>query len=61
MDFLAARTGIASMESLKSALAERLMDIDLNQKKRDFAHLVFNERNADRILQFPGIVEELQP
>ena len=49
------------MESLKSALAERLKDIDLNQKKRDFAHLVFNERNADRILQFPSIVEELQP
>ena len=59
MDFLSARTGIASMDALKSALMERLKDIDLNQKKRDFAHLVFNERNADRILQFPSIVEEL--
>ena len=59
MDFLSARTGIASLEALKPTLAERLKDIDLNQKKRDFAHLVFNERNADRILQFPSIVEEL--
>jgi predicted nucleotidyltransferase component of viral defense system len=59
MDFLSARTGIASMDALKSALMERLKDIDLKQKKLDFAHLVFNERNADRILQFPSIVEEL--
>lgn len=59
MGFLAARTGITSMEALKPALAERLRDIDLNQKKQDFAHLVFNERNADRILQFPSIVEEI--
>jgi hypothetical protein len=59
MDFLSVRTGIASMDALKSALMERLKDIDLNQKKRDFAHLVFNERNADRILQFPLIIDEL--
>ena len=41
------------------AIAERLKDIDLNHKKRDFSHLVFNEQNAERILQFPNVVAAL--
>lgn len=56
MDFLQARAGIASLEELKTALTERLKEVDLNQKKRDFGHLLFNEANADRILQFPEVV-----
>lgn len=32
--------------------------IDLNKKKQDFAHLLFNEANADRILQFETILRE---
>ena len=56
MDFLQARAGI-SIEELKLAIKQRLQDVDLNQKKRDFAHLLFNESNADRILQFKEIVE----
>lgn len=59
MEFLSLRAGIASMDELKRTLAERLKGIDLNQKKRDFSHLVFNERNAERILQFPDLIEEL--
>jgi len=53
IDFIQARTGISSMEELKTIMAERLKNIDLNQKKLDFSHLVFNEHNAERILQFP--------
>jgi len=41
------------------AIAERLKDVDLNHKKRDFSHLVFNEQNAERILQFPNVVAAL--
>ncbi|MBO4571798.1 MAG: nucleotidyl transferase AbiEii/AbiGii toxin family protein [Bacteroidales bacterium] len=52
MDFLRARTGISSLEELKTAFFALLEKIDLNQKKRDFSHLLFNESNADRILQF---------
>ena len=59
LDFLQARTGISSMEELKAALIERLKEVDLNQKKRDFGHLLFNEANADRILQFPKVVDAL--
>ncbi len=54
--FLHARTGISTIEELKVAVRERLMGIDLQQKKRDFSHLVFNEQNAERILHFPEIV-----
>ena len=59
MDFLRARAGISSVEELKLALTQRLQDGDLNQKKRDFSHLLFNESNADRILQFTEIVAML--
>ena len=59
MDFLHARTGIASLEELKATIAERLQEIDLNQKRRDFMHLLFNESNADRILQFPQVVASM--
>ena len=59
MDFLRARAGISSVEELKLALSQRLQDVDLNQKKRDFAHLLFNESNADRILQFKEVIASL--
>lgn len=56
MDFLKARVGIGSIDDLKFAIADRMQEIDLNQKKRDFAHLLFNESNADRILSFDSVV-----
>lgn len=59
LDFLSARAGISSVDELKTAITERLKDIDLNHKKRDFSHLVFNEHHAERILRFPDVVEAL--
>ena len=59
IDFLKARTGISSIQELKDALTERMKDIDLNQKMRDFSHLIFNEQNAKRILRFADIVASL--
>ena len=59
MDFLLARTGITSIEELKATIAEQLQEIDLNHKRRDFMHLLFNESNADRILQFPEVVASM--
>lgn len=59
MDFIKARTGISSVEELKLALTKRLGDVVLNQKKRDFSHLLFNESNAERILKFEEIVATL--
>ena len=33
---------------------------DQTRKKRDFAHLLFNESNADRILSFDSVVLEME-
>ena len=59
MDFLKVKVGISTIEELKVTIAERLKEIDLNHKKRDFMHLLFNESNADRILQFPAVVTSM--
>lgn len=59
MDFLQARAGIGSLDELKTAIAEKLKEVDLNHKKRDFVHLLFNEANAERILSFGNVVSKL--
>ena len=59
MDFLFSKTGVSSMEEVKSVIAERLKEVDLNQKKRDFMHLLFNESNAERIMRFPEMMRDL--
>ena len=57
--FMSAKTRISTIGELKSAITERVKDIDLNQKKRDFSHLVFNESNAERIMRFAEVVASL--
>ena len=59
LDYLKARTGLSALDDLRDAVKECLKRIDLNKKKQDFAHLLFNEANADRILQFETILREL--
>lgn len=49
--FLKARTGLSTLDDLRDAVTECLKKVDLNKRKQDFAHLLFNEANADRILQ----------
>lgn len=51
-DFLTAKIGVASLDELKGRIEEVLQTVDLLQKKQDFLHLLFNEANAERILQF---------
>ena len=51
-DFLNARLGISSPEDLLKAINELLSHTDLANKKKDFEHLLFTGRNADRILRF---------
>jgi len=59
MDFLQVRTGISSIEELKAALSSCLQSVDLHKKKQDFVHLLFNETNAERILQFEAVIQNL--
>lgn len=56
-EFLKERAGIANTDDLKKAITDKLATIDLNVKKRDFEHLLFNTHSADRILLFPEFVE----
>ena len=56
-EFLAARSGISNPEELKQALKSKLATIDLNVKKRDFEHLLFDSRSARKILRFADFVE----
>lgn len=59
LDFLQARCGIGSLEELKTAVRKMLETTDLNIKKCDFEHLLFDKRNADRILRFGEFVESI--
>lgn len=54
--FLQARCGIADSAELKSALEDVLTRTNLQLKRQDFAHLVIDERQADKILLFPNII-----
>lgn len=57
--FLSGRVGISTPEVLKKALVEKLETVDLKVKMRDFEHLLFDIRAAERILQFPSVLEKL--
>lgn len=56
IDFLSARSGVTSVEHLKDLMLKRLEDVDLNHKRRDFEHLLFNPSGAERIMHFPELV-----
>ena len=58
-DFLKARCGIGSFEELKTAVRKMLETTDLNVKKRDFEHLLFDRRNANKILRFGEFMESI--
>lgn len=58
-NFLKARCGIGSLEGLKLHINELLQTVDLKVKSRDFEHLLFNSRNAGRILRFGEFVISL--
>lgn len=58
--FLAQRHGIHNLEELKAATAEMLESVDLNMKKRDFEHLLFNKKNSGRILSVVDFFQELR-
>lgn len=57
--FLQKKCNIRNLEQLKEQTRKILADINLNHKKRDFEHLLFNKKNSDRILHFGDFMEEL--
>jgi predicted nucleotidyltransferase component of viral defense system len=49
--FLAKRSGIADLLSLKQAAKDVILNIDMKRKMRDFEHLLFNKKNSAKILR----------
>jgi len=55
--FLEQRCGIHNVSELKKSIAELLEHTDLNQKKQDFEHLLFNKSNSNNIFHFGKMIE----
>jgi len=58
--FLADKQGIHNLDELKAATKKILKEVDLNIKKRDFEHLLFNKKNSERILFVDEFFQELK-
>jgi len=58
--FLAEKLNIQNLEKLKIYVLETLKTVDLNIKKRDFEHLLFNKRNSERILSVGEFIQDLK-
>jgi predicted nucleotidyltransferase component of viral defense system len=57
--FLADKQGIHNLEELKRATGEILKTVDLEIKKKDFDHLLFNNKNSKRILHVNEFIQDL--
>ena len=58
-DFLSKKCNIHNMEGLKASFKLMLEKTDLRNKSNDFKHMVFDQRNSERILYFKEFIEEL--
>lgn len=58
--FLAEKLNINNLRDLKTAVSETLKTVDLNIKKRDFEHLLFNKRSSERILSVGEFIQDLK-
>ncbi len=56
--FLGKRNGIHSKEELKNAILAMLPNVNLNVKKRDFEHLLFDSKKSDKILLFEEFIRQ---
>lgn len=58
-NFLKKKLGIENKTELKSSFLQLLSKINLEQKVRDFEHLVFEKRNSKKILSFSEFVQQI--
>lgn len=59
-EFFRKRHGVGNLEEFKSAVKTLLAKTNLNIKKKDFEHLLFNSRNSDKILLFGEFINTLK-
>ncbi len=57
--FLAQTHGIHNLKELKTATGRILNRADLQIKKKDFEHLLFNRKNSERILHVNEFIQGL--
>lgn len=57
-DFLAAACNVNNKEMLLERLNSVVAETDMNLKKRDFEHLLFNPRKSEQILLFIDVCEQ---
>ncbi len=58
--FLAAKHNIHNLKELQQSMNEILETVDMNQKKRDFEHLLFHHRSSERILSIREFMDDLR-
>jgi len=58
-EFLEKRCGINNLDELQNKIENLLKITDLNVKKRDFEHLLFNKASSEKILKFNEFVKFL--
>jgi hypothetical protein len=58
--FLGEKHGINNLDELKASTSEMLKAVNLNEKKRDFEHLLFNKKNSERILSVGEFFQEMK-
>lgn len=58
--FLTAKLGIHNLEELKAATEEMLKTVDLNRKKRDFEHLLFDKKKSESIMAIGDFIREMK-
>ncbi|MCR5038224.1 MAG: nucleotidyl transferase AbiEii/AbiGii toxin family protein [Bacteroidales bacterium] len=56
--FLNSRSGIENPDELRQALRDLLSRTDLDLKRRDFEHLLFNASRSEQVLHFNAFVKE---
>lgn len=57
--FLTEKVNIQDLPQLKAALLSMLSEVDLEERSRDFSHLLLNKENAQKILHFEAFVQTL--
>lgn len=56
--FLSVKCGINNWAELKSSVSTMLKSVNLNNKRRDFEHLLFNSQNSEKVLRVGEFFEQ---
>lgn len=57
--YLSVKCNIHNLQELKEALNKLLTEVNLEQRSKDFEHLLFQKRNSKRILSFKEFADGL--